>query len=199
MSFDLNSNLNLESTRVIAIAASNDGLEVLSPLIAGFGVRDFSRFSNVEDAKRQLEGQEFHIIFVDYHVDSGDGYDLIRWIRRSAMHENRTAPVFFISSNFTSRALERARDAGASFAITKPVSPDVLLPRVLWVAGLDLTFVESEEFCGPDRRMRFEGPPAGTDGRRETDIHGELGEAASDNLDQDEIDAMLKTQRASAG
>jgi hypothetical protein len=53
-------------------------------------------------------------------------------------------------------------------------------------------FVECDNYIGPDRRFKNTGPPAGTMGRRKTDVHDEIGEATEPNMSQDEIDAFLK-------
>ena len=45
--------------------------------------------------------------------------------------------------------------------------------------------------------MRNYGPPAGTDGRRESDLSGELGAAVEENMGQDDIDMLMKPMKVS--
>ena len=91
--------------------------------------------------------------------------------------------------------LKKARDCGAHFVMTKPLTPITVLERVLWIAREGRRFVESDTYMGPDRRFKNEGVPAGQVGRRRDDLVGDVGEASTPNMEQDSIDGMLKTRR----
>ena len=43
--------------------------------------------------------------------------------------------------------------------------------------------------------MTIDGPPPGEDGRRSTDLSGEVGEAVGENMNQDDIDMLLKPMK----
>jgi hypothetical protein len=68
----------------------------------------------------------------------------------------------------------------------------VLLERINWVARDERSVIETDTYCGPDRRFKREGPPIGTQGRRSDDLSPEIGEAVDDNMSQDEINALMK-------
>ncbi len=84
-----------------------------------------------------------------------------------------------------------ARDCGANAVVAKPLKPDVLYRRIAWLARDIRKFVISDGYTGPDRRFKAIGPPAGTEGRRDTDLSLKVGESSAPNMSQDEIDAML--------
>ena len=90
-----------------------------------------------------------------------------------------------------------ARDVGANFVVAKPLSAAVLLQRVLWVGRDRRPFVNAENYVGPDRRFKFEGPPPGTEGRRESDLRQPIGAATEPNLSQEEVDVLVRPQRVS--
>ena len=73
----------------------------------------------------------------------------------------------------------------------------LLRDRIIWLGAEDRDFVEAEHYVGPDRRVRNYGPPAGTDGRRESDLSGELGAAVDENMGQDDIDMLMKPMKVS--
>ncbi|MEK9947470.1 MAG: hypothetical protein VW999_15980 [Alphaproteobacteria bacterium] len=52
--------------------------------------------------------------------------------------------------------------------VAKPISPRSLYSRLQWAAENERAFIESESYCGPDRRFKVEGPPA-EGGRRADD------------------------------
>jgi hypothetical protein len=80
--------------------------------------------------------------------------------------------------------------------VKKPVSPKVLFDHIVWSASQERNFVEGDSFIGPDRRFKFTGPPDG-DGRRDTDVSAEIGEATQPNLSQQELDSTFKPTRVS--
>jgi hypothetical protein len=54
----------------------------------------------------------------------------------------------------------KARDCGANFIIAKPITPKIILERIIWVAQSTRLFVETETYIGPDRRFRKAAPPS---------------------------------------
>jgi hypothetical protein len=66
--------------------------------------------------------------------------------------------------------IHKARDCGANFVVAKPITPRLLLERVLWIAQESRPFIELDGYVGPDRRFQNNGPPGGPGtGRRRTD------------------------------
>jgi hypothetical protein len=52
--------------------------------------------------------------------------------------------------------------------------------------------VKAEGYVGPDRRFKNLGPPLGMKGRRKDDLTGHIGKATDPNLDQMDIDMLMK-------
>ncbi|KAK0360550.1 hypothetical protein LTR94_026869 [Friedmanniomyces endolithicus] len=125
-----------------------------------------------------------------------DGYDFVSWLRREAPEPARFTPVIMILGHAAGARVAKGRDCGASFVVAKPITPAVLLKRILWLGGETRQFVDAEHYVGPDRRVRNYGPPAGGDGRRETDLSGEVGEALEANMDQAAIDELMKPMKS---
>ena len=78
--------------------------------------------------------------------------------------------------------------------VIKPMSPANLYDRLVWVAFNPRTFVDSQNYFGPDRRFKIEGFPGGV-GRRKSDKPADLGEAAGPAMSQIDIDNLPKAAR----
>ena len=89
----------------------------------------------------------------------------------------------------------KARECGAHFIVAKPITPAVLLQRIVWVSKDERLFIDCETYVGPDRRFRRLGPRPGIQGRRSDDLPAEVGEATEPNMDQSIIDNLIKPSK----
>ena len=133
---------------------------------------------------------------VDLPLADTDGDVFINWLRRCGS-PNAWAPVILITGHTTPSQVQRGRNAGASFIVRKPVPPLVMMQRIVWLMKDKRNFVTSDNYCGPDRRVRALGPPVGLKGRRHDDLSVEVGDATTPNLDQDQIDALFQPKAIS--
>ena len=190
------SRFNLADTNILLVQSSATEGDIYSQMLSGFGAKHVQRVETLEAARALLAGERFDLILTDVKLSDGDGYEFVRTLRRGARHPNIFAPVLMLAGHTPRGRVELARDCGAHFVISKPVSPAVLLERILWIARETRPFVECEVYVGPERRFKFEGPPNGV-GRRTTDLNGELGQAQEPNLEQTEVDQLLQPQKVS--
>jgi DNA-binding response OmpR family regulator len=160
-------------------------------------LRRLRRCASSKDAEIALSNNEIDLAFVDTMIADGSGFDWVRQFRQDAPEPHRFVPVIMLAGHTGMSRVEKARDCGANFIVAKPVAPPVLLDRIMWVARSDRTFIYTDTYAGPDRRFKFEGPPAGIKGRRSTDLSGKLGASDEPNLSQTEIDKLLQPRRIS--
>jgi DNA-binding response OmpR family regulator len=73
-----------------------------------------------------------------------DGYELVKWLRRGALEANRYLPVILVSGHTPPSQVFKARDAGANFTVAKPITPKMLLERILWAAKEERQFIECD-------------------------------------------------------
>ena len=191
---DPNAQLNLSKASVLLVDGSQHSLDVSAQIFKGFGVAQVHRCDKVADAEKWMAHKAVDLLVIDPSIEDRAGYRFVRDIRHSG-GPNAFVPVILMCGHVRKSDVAQARNIGVNFVVTKPVSPAVLLQRVLWVARDKRPFVEVGDYIGPDRRFKFEGPPPGSDGRRTGDLSAPLGEADEPNMSQDEIDSFIKPQR----
>ena len=189
--------LNLERVGVLLVEPNAAEQDLLVQVLTGFGVRNLRRCPDVTEARAALTNFDIGLVVMDGSAADGSAYDFVQWLRRSAPEPRRYLPVLMLNGHVRMSQVMRARDCGANFLVTKPISPRVLLDRIDWLGSETRGFIAIESgYVGPDRRFKAFGPPAGMAGRRKDDLPLEVGEASAPNLEQDDIDALFSPKRA---
>ena len=195
MALDPAIRINLERSVVLLVNDHPQGLEALSGMVRGFGVRKQFKTKSGAEAMHIVKSQELDLIILDSALPDMDGYDFIRWLRREAQPEAQFTPVIMLTGHAARTMVEKSRDSGANFVMAKPFTPEILLQRIFWVAKDERQMVKAENYVGPDRRFKNLGPPLGMKGRRKDDLSGKVGMATDPNMDQSEVDMMFKPAR----
>ena len=186
---------NLENAKVLLVEPNQHGLEILAQIFSGFGVRNPLRAANADEAMAIVKKTELDLIVCEAQLEGMDGYDFVHWLRRSKIEPNNFTSTIIISGHTQISKVQKARDCGANFIVAKPLTPKVMIDRVIWVARENRAFIECDTYLGPDRRFHSIGPPPNTEGRRADDLPLEVGDAVEPNMSQDDIDAMLQPKR----
>ena len=187
--------VNLAHSTLLLVDDQPTSLDLLSSIVQGFGVREQLKCPSAKEAVELLRRRAVDLILVDCAMPEMDGYDFVTWLRREAPEPARFTPVIMILGHAAQARVARGRDCGASFIVAKPLTPSVLLRRIVWLGAQNRQFIEAENYVGPDRRVHNYGSPPGEDGRRSTDLSGEVGEAVGENMNQDDIDMLLKPMK----
>jgi CheY-like chemotaxis protein len=187
--------VNLEHSTVLLIDDNPRSLDMLSSIFQGFGVKEQIKCESAVEAAELVKRRPVDLILVDCSMPEMDGYDFTRWLRRETASPTRHIPLIMLTGHAAQSSVQKSRDCGASFVVAKPLTPAVLLRRILWLGGDEREFVECESYVGPDRRVRNFGPPLGETGRRSGDLSTHVGEPAEANMDQSDIDMMMKPMR----
>ena len=187
--------INLEKSTVLLVDDNPQALDMLGSIFQGFGVKEQIKRPSAAEAVKVLQERPVDLVVIDCGDPEMDGYAFTRWLRRETPAPLRYTPVILVTGHASQAKVQEGRDCGVSFVVTKPLTPAVLLRRILWLAGDEREFIESENYVGPDRRVRNFGPPLGIPGRRQDDLSAHVGAAVEANMDQSDIDMLLKPQR----
>ncbi len=161
-----NAIVNLSRANVVVIDDNGLSQQLLLQMLLGFGVRSHFEFASVAEAKEHLATMPVDLIIVDCDMPEQDGYDFVRWLRRSKIEANAYAPIVMVAGHTKLSKVTKARDCGANFIIARPLSPAVLLDRIVWIARDNKPFLEAGDYIGPDRRVREGDAPPGVPERR---------------------------------
>lgn len=155
--------INLTGAVTMVVDDSPFSAEITTGALLGFGIR--TRFScrSAPEAMAILGDGEIDLLVVDCEMPGMDGFELVQWLRRSGP-PNAFVPVIMTAAHIRRSMVNKARNCGANYIVTKPFSASSLLERIVWVARDNRPFLEVGEYFGPDRRFR-EGDPPGHERR----------------------------------
>ena len=188
--------VNLENVAGLIVDENVQALDLLARVLASFGMRDLARATSSMEAMEIVKTRRIDLIMTDGQLPVMDGYDFVRWLRHETDEEKRLIPAIVVTSHSRKSQVMRARDCGANFIITKPITPKIILERILWVSQGKRMFIETETYIGPDRRFKQAGMPEEfPDGRRRDDRPAEVGAVAGDNMSQEELNNMIAPQK----
>lgn len=151
--------INLTAAVTMVVDDSPFALDVTSQVLMGFGMRTHHACQSAAEAMEILKEQNVDLILVDCEMPGIDGFELVRWLRRSGLEPNAFVPVIMTAAHIRRPRVTEARDCGASFILTKPFSATTLLERIVWVARDGRPFLEVGDYFGPDRRFRTNPKP----------------------------------------
>lgn len=188
---------NLSQAAILLVESAPAEMDLYGQMLAGFGATIVHRCASEEEANEALDANEFDLAIVDAKLGDDDGYEFVRRLRRRNGAKGQI-PVMMIAGHTPRSRITQARDCGAHFLVRKPLSPALMLERILWVAHETRPFIECDGYAGPDRRFQHLGPPPGVDGRRREDALDDLSGPSGPDLDQNQVDQMFKPRKASA-
>lgn len=194
---DLSARINLNRSSVLVLDSNPQSLDVLRHILSGFGVRAVHACQHIRDAQRIFYDQTLELMIVDPLFTDDSGFAFMRFVRREEKSQNRCVAIIAALGHQTLANVRAARDAGANTVVAKPLSPDVLLQRIHWVARETRPFIVAPNYVGPDRRFKNQGPPVGTNGRRVDDLSFDVPVAAGPDMKQSDIDGMFKPMKVS--
>lgn len=154
-----NAVINLTGAVTMVVDDSAFALDLTTQALMGFGIRTRHACLGAAEAMEVLKEQNVDLLVVDCDMPRIDGFELVRWLRRSGLEPNAFVPVIMTAAHIRRPRVTEARDCGASFIITKPFSAATLLERIVWVARDGRPFLEVGDYFGPDRRFRTTPAP----------------------------------------
>lgn len=146
--------MNFSQISVLIVDANKNMQNIVREIVHGFGTKSVFLSDDGADALEFLKHTEVDIIICDLEMTPVDGYEFLRFLRRSSDSPAKTTPVIVLSGQAERNRIIAARDAGAHEFVVKPVSPKVLRKRIEAVLEQPRDFVRSRAFVGPDRRRR---------------------------------------------
>ena len=173
--------INLTGAVTMVVDDSSFSAEITTSALLGFGIRTRYSCRSAPEAMVILQETEVDLLVVDCEMPGVDGFELVQWLRRSGP-PNAFVPVIMTAAHIRRSMVNKARNCGANFIVTKPFSASSLLERIVWVARDSRPFLEVGDYFGPDRRFR-QGDAPGEERRsdvlRRADFEAQKATAAA--------------------
>lgn len=186
---DQNETDYLRDVSVMIVDDQHFTANMLRQMLRILGCMDIQVFSNVESAWTFYKHNKIDIIILDWEMSPDSGLKLTKLVRRSPETPNAFVPIIMVTAYRDKDHVFRARDAGVTEYVVKPVSPKALFSRIEAVIDRPRRFVRVGDYFGPDRR-RHHTAYDGEDRRGKTAPPQDAEAAAREkkrDMQQDEI------------
>ena len=155
-----------EKMKIVVVDDNKHMRQLLHAILSAFGVKCVQECGNGRTGLAAVRTLEPDIVLTDFAMHPMDGVEFVRAVRN--LHGPLAwVPIIMVTGHGEKRYIERARDAGVSELLCKPVSPRDVFSRIVEVVERPRPFVKSAQFIGPDRRRK--NLPGGFPKRRRTD------------------------------
>ena len=161
----------LASVRVLV---ADDNAHMRGILVAMLKSLDIGGILEARDGQHAFESLQrwpADIALVDFQMEPVDGIAFTRMVRTAPDTPNPYLPIIMLTGFSEEHRVGKARDAGVTEFLVKPVNAKELLARIQSVIYRQRQFIRTETYFGPDRRRqtapRYAGP-----WRREADRPG---------------------------
>ena len=136
------------------------------------------------------------ILFIDW-APGFDGLNLVQSIRGGKHTSDPYVAIIMVSSLTEQHHIIKARDAGATEYIAKPVSAKMFYDRIVAVIENKRAFVRVETFVGPDRR-RQDRPYGGEERRAENRAY-DVNKPRAETQKSDKASNEKKSEAGNSG
>ncbi|MCH7864457.1 MAG: response regulator [Proteobacteria bacterium] len=159
-------NYNLENLKVLVLDDHAPMRRILMSLLRELGINRLTQSDNAVQALRSLQDTDPDLIITDALMEPMDGLEFTRKIREGEAGVDPFVPIIMVSGQAEMRFIIKARDAGITEFLAKPISARAVYMRICNVITSPRPFVRVADFFGPDRRRQ--GVVFGDDERRDT-------------------------------
>ena len=150
----------LQGRSAIVADDSRTAREIVVMALGSAQVNDVRQAADGGIALRMISERCPDFVILDIEMPH-DGISTLGKIR-AMPHPERATPVLIMTAHASLQHIATARDAGANGIITKPLSVDKILSRVVALLVQPRPFIEAPGYMGPDRRQRsdpgYSGP-----------------------------------------
>lgn len=124
--------VDLTALRVAVVDDSEPMRKLLALMLTAFGVRQVRVFADGIAAMEAMQAEAFDLLLCDWHMRPVDGLTLTRRIRHFEDGGLAGMPIIMVTGTTDEVRLREACAAGVSYVVVKPITPAVLLDRIVW-------------------------------------------------------------------
>ena len=148
-------------------------------VVLALGFKDVIEASDGAAALEELKVSSADFVLCDMKMEPMGGLEFVKQLRSDPDNPHRFVPVIMITAYAELETVKKARDAGVSELMAKPISADAVDKHIQRALKDKRHFVEAPDFAGPDRRRTINGNFAGEDQRKTPPVFLETTEPAA--------------------
>src|SRR4051812_3810048 len=141
-----------DDVRVVVAEDDRGTRLVLRGLLRSLGISEIIECANGAEAFVQIQRTAPDLLISDWEMPEVSGVALTRLVRNHPDSPNPLMPVIMLTSHSNQSLVARARDAGVTAFLAKPVSRKALAARLEAAVQRTRCYVLTRRFFGPDRR-----------------------------------------------
>ena len=126
--------------------------KIVNTILHALGIEYVYEASDGADGFEAMRAYSPDIVIVDWEMPGIDGIEFTELIRKASDSPNPYVPIIFLTSYSDRRHVCRARDAGVTEFLAKPVSVNAIYLRLMSIINKPRPFVSSKNYFGPCRR-----------------------------------------------
>ncbi len=150
---------SLAKLRILVTDNDPHMLSVMHSILHGIGIREITSARSSIDALMELKRREFDAVLITDDLAPHGGVGVTRKLRATDYTPNQRTPVILIAGKASVDYIEKARDAGVTEFIRKPVTGQIVQQRLQAILRNPRDFIAEEGYAGPDRRRRVQDAP----------------------------------------
>ncbi len=181
---------DLSSINVLIIDDHKFSLSLVHAVLRSLRVHEIVVAEDPKKALKLSNSVSPDLIFCDYAMSPMTGLEFMRDVRGGRSHWDYRMPIVMLTSYTENTRVMQARDAGASYYLSKPFSALSVYKRIVQIIERPKPFVKVKNFIGPDRRRRREAEILTGKDRRWGSM--DIAENPDLQLSQDELKVLLE-------
>jgi two-component system alkaline phosphatase synthesis response regulator PhoP len=124
--------MNVETAKKILMVEDDSDLATLVGFYLKLANYEIFHVINGDEAKKQVETQQFDLIILDLMMPVLDGISFLRWLRNERKLETQ---VLVLTARVKSDIKTKTEALGVSDIVFKPVEPEKLVEKVKKMLG----------------------------------------------------------------
>lgn len=154
--------MSLRSLSVLIVDDCTYMRMLVSAMLRGLGLRHIGEAGDGAEALAELRLTPYDVLITDLAMPTLDGIELARLLRTAKDSPAPRIPIIMMTAHSERARVLGARDAGVNEIVSKPLSAQTLIDRIIAVIDHPRGMVRSATYNGPCRRRRddprYRGP-----------------------------------------
>ncbi len=143
----------LHDLKVLVVEKQLFMRRLLGDVLSQLGMSKVVKVPSVAQALAIVEKNDVDLILLDWAPDM-DALGFLNAVRDAEKSRDPFVPVIVVTAYSEYVHVCKARDAGMTEYLTKPISAKGLYSRIRSIIERNRDFVRTQDFFGPDRRRR---------------------------------------------